>query len=102
MFIANCKIIVYLLFPDFFFVLLLFNFPSLQKYLEKCTKCDKVIENETVRPKGSGKPYHTDCFCCVKCEQPLQGKYFTNETGMICENCFAVSIYKNILNRARS
>jgi len=61
------------------------------KYLEKCTKCDKVIENETVRPKGSGKPYHTDCFCCVKCEQPLQGKYFTNETGMICENCFAAS-----------
>ena len=54
-----------------------------------------MIENETVRPKGSGKPYHTDCFCCVKCEQPLQGKYFTNETGMICENCFAVSINKN-------
>jgi hypothetical protein len=60
------------------------------KFLETCAKCDKIIENETIRPKESGKPYHADCFCCIKCAKPLQGKYFTTENGMLCEEDFAV------------
>ena len=66
---------------------------SFQKFLEKCTKCGEVIENETVRPKDSGKPFHADCFCCSKCTKPLQGKYFNTENGMFCEDCYSVSSY---------
>lgn len=51
----------------------------------------QVIENETVRPKDSGKPYHADCFCCVVCSKPLQGKYFNTEKGMFCEEDYACS-----------
>ena len=64
-----------------------------QKFLEKCAKCGEVIENETVRPKDSGKPYHADCFCCSKCTKPLQGKYFNTENGMFCEDCYSVRSY---------
>ena len=70
---------------------------SFQKFLEKCTKCGEVIENETVRPKDSGKPYHADCFCCYKCTKPLQGKYFNTENGMFCEDCYSVRSYFSFL-----
>ena len=42
--------------------------------------------------KDSGKPFHADCFCCAQCGNSLQGKYFTTEKGMLCEEDFAVSI----------
>ena len=61
--------------------------------MEKCTKCDLIIENETIRPKDSGKPFHAECFCCAECGKTLQGKYFTTEKGMLCEEDFAVSDY---------
>ena len=76
-------ILYFLVYPIIFF----------QKFLEKCAKCGEVIENETVRPKDSGKPYHADCFCCSKCTQPLQGKYFNTENGMFCEDCYSVRSY---------
>ena len=60
------------------------------KFLENCTKCGKMIENETIRPKETGKPYCPECFCCTKCDIPLQGKYFNTEDGILCEECFAV------------
>ena len=69
---------------------LIFYFP-LQKFLDNCTKCGKIIENETIRPKESGKPYHADCFCCTKCGVSLQGKYFNVAGEMLCEDDFAVS-----------
>merc|ERR1711953_514638 len=62
------------------------------KFLENCTKCGRMIENETIRPKESGKPYHAECFCCSQCGNALQGKYFTTDDGgMLCEECFAAS-----------
>eukprot|EP00093_Oithona_nana_P003123 03123.XXX_42757_40390_1 [CDS] Oithona nana genome sequencing. len=61
------------------------------KFLENCTKCGKIIENETIRPKESGKPYHADCFCCTQCHIPLQGKYFATDNGILCEEDFAAS-----------
>jgi len=61
------------------------------KFLENCTKCGKMIENETIRPKETGKPYCPECFCCTKCDIPLQGKYFNTEDGILCEECFADS-----------
>ena len=64
------------------------------KFLENCTKCGKMIENETIRPKETGKPYCPECFCCTKCDIPLQGKYFNTEDGILCEECFAVRIQK--------
>ena len=63
----------------------------MQKFLDNCTKCGKIIENETIRPKESGKPYHADCFCCTKCGVSLQGKYFNVAGEMLCEDDFAVS-----------
>lgn len=61
------------------------------KFLDNCTKCGKIIENETIRPKESGKPYHADCFCCTKCGVSLQGKYFNVAGEMLCEDDFAES-----------
>jgi len=61
------------------------------KFLDNCTKCEKIIENETIRPKESGKPYHADCFCCTKCGVSLQGKYFNVSGDMLCEDCFSDS-----------
>ena len=71
------------------------------KFLENCTKCGKVIENETIRPKESGKPYHADCFTCTQCQIPLQGKYFTTEQGVTCEECFAVRLITSPHHQSR-
>ena len=70
--------------------------------MEKCTKCDLIIENETIRPKDSGKPFHAECFCCAECGKTLQGKYFTTEKGMLCEEDFAVSDYNPCQNCPKS
>ena len=68
------------------------------KFFEKCTKCGLVIENETIRPKESGKPYHADCFCCSACGNALLGKYFNTDDGkVLCEEDFAVRVIKNLL-----
>ena len=30
--------------------------------MENCFKCGKVIEEETIRPTDTGKPYHAECY----------------------------------------
>ena len=46
----------------FFGVIFQYTHDWFQKYLENCFKCGKVIEEETIRPTDTGKPYHAECY----------------------------------------
>ncbi|KAK6041454.1 LIM domain protein [Cooperia oncophora] len=46
-----------------------------QKPLEKCLKCNKVVTERLIRTRGGG--WHPECFACDTCHKPLEGIPFT-------------------------
>jgi hypothetical protein len=58
------------------------------RLLEKCSICSKPITNRILR--ATGLPFHPECFCCVECNNNLDGIPFTvDATNKIhCIDCF--------------
>ena len=36
--------------------------------------------------------FHSECLTCVKCSDPLDGKFFTLDRDIICEKCIAKEV----------
>lgn len=47
------------------------------RVLPKCDSCGRVISNVGLRVEGES--YHTSCFKCVACEDPIRGSYHIYE-----------------------
>ena len=58
-----------------------------------CVKCKEPIKSSSV--KHDGNSYHSECFVCSMCSQPLAGKPFTKHEGSnICQDCYRNSYAK--------
>ncbi|KAL5108585.1 PDZ and LIM domain protein 7 [Taenia crassiceps] len=54
--------------------------------VEKCAKCNGDITGQVVI--ALGQKWHNECFVCLGCRTPLQGKSFFNKDGSIyCIDC---------------
>ncbi|VDK33875.1 unnamed protein product [Taenia asiatica] len=54
--------------------------------VEKCAKCHGDITGQVVI--ALGQKWHNECFVCLGCRTPLQGKSFFNKDGSIyCIEC---------------
>ena len=52
-----------------------------------CVKCNEPIKSSSVKHDGS--TYHSECFTCTMCSQPLAGKPFTKfEGNNVCQDCY--------------
>ncbi|KAK3701704.1 hypothetical protein QZH41_006712 [Actinostola sp. cb2023] len=57
------------------------------KFAKVCVKCKEVIRTSSVQ--HSGNIYHSECFTCFHCNDPLAGKPFTKQEGNnVCQNCY--------------
>ena len=55
--------------------------------LQICVKCKGAIKSSSV--KHDNNIYHSECFVCTACAQPLAGKPFTKYEGSnICQDCY--------------
>ncbi|XP_073252671.1 testin-like isoform X2 [Porites lutea] len=62
-------------------------------YAKICVKCKEPIKSSSV--KHDGNSYHSECFVCSMCSQPLAGKPFTKHEGSnICQDCYRNSYAK--------
>ena len=58
-----------------------------------CIKCQEPIKSTSV--KHDGNSYHSECFVCSLCSQPLAGKPFTKHGGSnVCQDCYRSSYAK--------
>lgn len=52
-----------------------------------CARCNELIKSSSV--KHDGNTYHSECFVCTMCSQPLAGKPFTkHEKNNVCQDCY--------------
>ena len=59
----------------------------------KCGICEgPVISDGVVLKDKKNDVFHSECLKCVKCSQPLDGKFFTMEGEIICEKCIAKEV----------
>ena len=59
----------------------------------KCGICDKPVSSEGVVIKDRKEEvFHSECLKCVKCSEPLEGKFFTLDGDIICEKCIAKEV----------
>ncbi|CAF3486738.1 unnamed protein product [Rotaria sp. Silwood1] len=57
-------------------------------FAKRCNKCGKPIPFDTKYTIFDDKPYHEQCFLCVKCHRPIGSKkFFKDQRGFICSNC---------------
>ncbi|XP_031566134.1 testin-like [Actinia tenebrosa] len=57
------------------------------KFAKVCFKCKEVIRTSSVQ--HSGNVYHSECFICYHCNNPLAGKPFTKQEGNnVCQDCY--------------
>lgn len=55
--------------------------------LQICVRCNEPIKTASV--KHDGNVYHSECFTCTMCAQPLAGKPFTKHEGNnVCQDCY--------------
>ena len=65
--------------------------------LQVCFKCKEVIKTSSV--KHDGNAYHSSCFTCVHCDEPLAGKPFTKHEGeTVCQACYRKKLAKRCDN----
>ncbi|XP_068701893.1 testin-like [Montipora foliosa] len=56
-------------------------------YAKICVNCKTPIKSSLV--KHDGNTYHSECFACYMCSQPLAGKPFTKHEGCnVCQDCY--------------
>lgn len=56
-------------------------------YAKICVRCNEPIKTASV--KHDGNVYHSECFTCTICTQPLAGKPFTKHEGSnVCQDCY--------------
>ena len=53
----------------------------------RCSKCKQPIPGNTKYPVVDEKPYHPECFTCIKCRRQIGTKFQKNPQGYICSNC---------------
>ena len=59
----------------------------------KCGICEGPVTTEGVVLKDKKEEvFHAECLQCVKCSEPLEGKFFTMEGEIICEKCIAKEV----------
>ena len=50
-----------------------------------CAACKNPIKSGGLTAGNS--PYHKECFCCSKCQAPLQKSFFLKDSKIVCEKC---------------
>ena len=57
-------------------------------FAKRCAACRRPIPHNTKYTVVDEKPYHEQCFLCVKCHRPMGSKKFFKEPrGFTCANC---------------
>ncbi|CAF0775619.1 unnamed protein product [Adineta steineri] len=57
-------------------------------FAKRCTKCGKAIPANQKVTLFDDKPFHEQCFQCVKCHRPIGSKkFYKDQRGLICSNC---------------
>lgn len=51
----------------------------------KCGHCKLSLESTFI--KAAGRKYHTECFVCCECAQPIRGGFRPKGTGFVCGGC---------------
>ncbi|XP_048882526.1 zyxin isoform X2 [Brienomyrus brachyistius] len=60
---------------------------------EVCGKCRQALSRSQPAVRAMDKLFHSDCFCCMSCQRPLQGLQFYDRDGQPqCEDCFVNSL----------
>lgn len=71
-------------------ILMLYFIPKndmLKFILQICVRCNEPIKTASV--KHDDNVYHSECFTCTMCAQPLAGKPFTKHEGNnVCQDCY--------------
>ena len=56
--------------------------------LQHCSVCQQVISEGGLLINNAF--YHLDCFKCSKCQQILDGTYYSTDSGFLCKHDFMV------------
>ncbi|XP_075321885.1 zyxin isoform X2 [Odontesthes bonariensis] len=60
---------------------------------EACGKCGVALSRTQPAVKAMDKLFHSNCFCCMSCQRPLQGMQFYDRDGSPqCEDCYTSSL----------
>ncbi|XP_017270883.1 zyxin isoform X2 [Kryptolebias marmoratus] len=60
---------------------------------EVCGKCGEALSRTQPAVRAMDKLFHPNCFCCMSCHRPLQGKQFYDRDGSPqCEDCYISSL----------
>ncbi|XP_031564346.1 four and a half LIM domains protein 2-like [Actinia tenebrosa] len=58
-------------------------------YAKRCVACRNYIEGNAKYVTRDEGTYHSDCFVCARCRNPLAGKTFTEHEGkLVCDDCY--------------
>ncbi|XP_010779679.1 zyxin-like [Notothenia coriiceps] len=58
---------------------------------EMCGKCGEALSRTQPAVRAMEKLFHSDCFCCLSCQRPLQGMQFYDRDGAPqCDDCYTV------------
>ncbi|XP_028971204.2 zyxin [Esox lucius] len=58
-----------------------------------CGKCGEALSRSQPAVKAMNQLFHSDCFCCMSCQRPLQGMQFYDRDGAPqCEDCYTSSL----------
>ena len=58
---------------------------------EMCGKCGEALSRTQPAVRAMEKLFHSDCFCCLSCQRPLQGLQFYDRDGAPqCDDCYTV------------
>ncbi|KAK1895006.1 Zyxin [Dissostichus eleginoides] len=60
---------------------------------ELCGKCGEALSRTQPAVRAMEKLFHSDCFCCLSCQRPLQGLQFYDRDGAPqCDDCYTSSL----------
>ncbi|KAK5921733.1 hypothetical protein CgunFtcFv8_019071 [Champsocephalus gunnari] len=60
---------------------------------EVCGKCGEALSRTQPAVRAMEKLFHSDCFCCLSCQRPLQGLQFYDRDGAPqCDDCYTSSL----------
>ncbi|CAD7935892.1 unnamed protein product [Amoebophrya sp. A25] len=56
---------------------------------DACTFCGKALEpGQKIGKLGDGSKFHSDCFRCKTCDEPIKGQFIKGaDGGITCTNC---------------
>ena len=60
------------------------------RYVERCTRCDKPLKGEILTALGGKHRCHVKCFTCDLCTEPIASKFVEHPPAsgrIICERC---------------